>query len=134
MYSKLEKKLINNFPNLYMGKNMTIEQNLNCLRFECGSGWYDLIYNLSSKLEKLIIGYKAEDCNEDFYPIASQVKSKFGTLRFYMSTSTDEMENLIREAEKDSARICEFCGKDGELICQNGWYTTLCKDCVGSIQ
>lgn len=60
---------------------------------------------------------------------ASQVKEKFGTLRFYMTSSSDEMEAIIREAERKSAVTCEECGKKGKLR-GRGWLYTACGPCA----
>jgi hypothetical protein len=61
-------------------------------------------------------------------PRASQVKEKFGTLRFYMTHSTEEMSTIIQEAEKKSAKTCETCGKAGKLRGYN-WYYNRCAPC-----
>lgn len=58
-------------------------------------------------------------------PRASQVKEKYGTLRFYMTIQTDEMDPIITIAEKRSAVTCEQCGKKGKLR-GRGWYYTAC--------
>lgn len=93
---------------------------------ECGPGWYPLINELSDKLETII---REGKWDEDYTPCASQVKEKYGTLRFYMSTETEEMFKLIEEYEKKSAKICEFCGKEGKMREANGWYSTRCDEC-----
>lgn len=62
-------------------------------------------------------------------PMASQVKEKFGTLRFYMTTSTLEMGKLIDEAEELSAKTCEECGKPGNLRKKHYWVYTACDEC-----
>lgn len=59
---------------------------------------------------------------------ASQVKEKFGTLRFYMTAETKEMRPIIEEAERKSAVTCEQCGKKGKLR-GNGWLYTACAAC-----
>jgi len=64
------------------------------------------------------------------HPRASQVKEKYGSLRFYMSSSTEEMEDLITEAEVKSEVICEDCGADGELCSSGSWFRTICPTCV----
>ena len=46
-----------------------------------------------------------------------------------MSTETDEMSDLIEEAENKSAKICEICGEVGTLRKINGWYETICEKC-----
>ena len=62
---------------------------------------------------------------------ASQVKEKFGTLRFYMTGQTAEMDDIIGEATRKSAVTCEECGKPGRLR-GHGWLYTACKRHVRS--
>jgi hypothetical protein len=58
-------------------------------------------------------------------PVASQVKEKFGGLRFYVQAATKEHYNYISFAESMSYRTCESCGNPGKTY-TNGWHTTLC--------
>lgn len=60
-------------------------------------------------------------------PIASQIKEKFGGLRFYVNGANDEQWAKIHFAESLSHRICEECGtmKDA-MTYQMGWHRTLC--------
>jgi hypothetical protein len=60
---------------------------------------------------------------------ASQVKEKYGTLRFYMSSETDEMDAAIHKAEYLSSKTCDICGKAGRLRGEH-WVQTLCDKCV----
>jgi predicted HicB family RNase H-like nuclease len=62
------------------------------------------------------------------HPRAAQVKEKFGGLRFYMTSGTDEIYNLISEAEAKSRETCEECGKPGEERSMP-WIRTLCDSC-----
>lgn len=77
--------------------------------------------------------HKRVDCScEKYsasYPCASQVKEKFGTLRFYMTSETEEMSAAIREAEHKSAETCEDCGSPGVLR-RGGWVLTQCDKCA----
>lgn len=95
--------------------------------FECGQGWFEIIKGLSEKLEQMIID---GDWEERGLPYAVQVKEKFGSLRFYMSTETDEMSRLIEEYISMSKKICERCGIEGTLRERNRWYSTVCDQCV----
>jgi hypothetical protein len=74
--------------------------------------------------------YRACHCVEyrHPHPRASQVKEKYGGLRFYMTSATDEMYDLISEAEHKSEEICEVCGNEGRPSGE-GWITTLCNSC-----
>ena len=58
-------------------------------------------------------------------PVASQVKEKFGGLRFYVNGATDKHWNFISVAENMSYRTCEECGAAGKTY-TDGWHTTLC--------
>jgi len=130
MKEELTKKLFDDFPRLFKGRNYSIQTNLMPFGCECGDGWFDLIYKLSSDLEaefqKLAEADKAEALENDYY-IAVQVKEKFGGLRFYLSATTDEMDALVDKAEEDSFKICEVCGKPGEPR-GGGWISTLCDE------
>lgn len=93
--------------------------------FECGDGWFDLIYALSVKIQKLIDKGKI---SKDF--TVHQVKEKFATLRYYTSFTTAELEALIDKAEEQAAETCEQCGKRGEIKDIGGyWYMTMCNSC-----
>ena len=130
MNQKLTERLYNKFPLLYQDKDKSPKQSLMCFGFECSDGWFNLIYELSSKLEPMI--QKFIDTNPDvdgYVPRAIQVKEKYGTLRFYITTGTDEMFDIIEEAETKSADICENCGKPGKMRSDGYWLSTQCDKC-----
>ena len=83
--------------------------------FDCNEGWYPLIQRLIEDLIEL--GWDKH---------VTQVKEKFGGLRFYINTGSDEVHKRIIEAEHESYTICEDCGEPGELRKDLGWYFTLC--------
>jgi hypothetical protein len=121
-----DRYLCEKYPNLYRDRNAPMNQTAMCWGFDVGSGWFDIINNLSAQLEALILG-RPESERECFR--ASQVKSKFGGLRFYMTSSTDEMEEAIQKAESISYETCEECGLPGSDEGSIGWILTLCKKC-----
>ena len=87
-----------------------------------------LLFRLMFKLvEKTIPGVYKSPLAWYGPPRASQVKEKFGTLRFYMSTSSEEMEAIISAAEKRSAITCESCGKKGRVRGRRWLYTACSK-------
>lgn len=57
--------------------------------------------------------------------VASQVKEKFGGLRFYYSGGDNQIFGMTRIAESMSYRTCEECGAPGKSN-NHGWITTLC--------
>ncbi len=98
------------------------------ITFECGLGWVDLILDLSLKIEKILLQMAEEGNAESIDMYALQVKEKYGTLRFYMSSQTKEIMDLIYDAEAKSSQTCELCGELGKMRPTN-WITALCDEC-----
>lgn len=126
MTPEKDAELCRRYPNLYRDRYSSMKNTCMCWGFECADGWFDLIDELSEKLEKGIV--KLKNSGEKNLPVAAQVKQKFGTLRFYMDCATEEMYDWVFEAEDKSATICEYCGKPGKTR-QKGWIETLCDGC-----
>ena len=124
MDQELDDKLVADFPNLYALRHGSMMETCMYQGFSVGNGWHDIIRDLSVKLEALILALPAATRSEC---CASQVKEKFGTLRFYMDGSTDEMDALIHAAESLSFKTCEECGAPGERR-GSGWIRTLCDE------
>lgn len=85
---------------------------------EHGNGWESLLAPIIAE---------ADRCGAEL----SQVKEKFGRLRVYFhpgQADTDVLEELIDQAERESGRICEMCGKPGVLMTTGSWLKTLCAD------
>lgn len=98
--------------------------------FECGKGWAPIILDLSLKIEKILL-QMAEDGDADTMAMyAIQVKEKYGTLRFYMSLQTEEMTDLIHEAEAASSQICENCADVGKMRNKRQWMHVSCDKCL----
>lgn len=129
MNKKLTEKLWNKYPLLYKDKDASIQHSLIPFGFECGDGWYQIIDDLSAKLEKEIEKYIHTYPDDSYPPRAVQVKEKFGTLRFYMGGYVEPMDELIDEAERLSEVTCEVCGKPGTLRGKS-WVQTLCNECT----
>lgn len=126
MNEKLDSQLCKDFPNLFGDRNADMRITAMCWGFP-GDGWEKLLREAAEKLEPLIVAYKKE-FPEDEAPRASQIKEKFGTLRFYLSHGTDEMFKIADEAERKSEVTCEDCGKKGRIR-KGGWLRTLCNGC-----
>lgn len=97
--------------------------------FECGDGWYDLLEQLISQIDKYLSHkYKGEET--DFEIV--QIKEKFGGLRFYVHNADDAIYEMIRFAEDLSYKTCEYCGSNQDVMRSKGWIVTACKKCVES--
>ena len=59
--------------------------------------------------------------------VVSQIKEKFGTLRFYYTGGDDFVDGLEHMADSMSAVMCEDCGCPGKSRSSKGkWIRTLC--------
>jgi hypothetical protein len=118
------QKLFNDFPHIFK-PNRPPQQGLMCFGFDCGDGWYDLIYKLCEDITTHLTE------NPDVNPVeATQVKEKFGGLRFYIWGGDSHISDLIYKAEHRSYDLCEICGKDqvNKEGHKGGWIVTLCDE------
>lgn len=127
MNALMDAYLVKKCPNLFDDRNKSMKETCMCWGFACGDGWYELLKEACFALEPLVTAMKVKDpagwaCG---YYRASQIKEKFGTLRFYLSGGTDEMYAIANKAEEQSATTCERCGKKGKLR-GRGWLYTAC--------
>ena len=88
--------------------NITLENAKRCV----GPGWSKLIEEIWEKLP------------EDTY--ISQIKEKYGGLRFYTGGISRELSDYILSKEEESYTICEMCGELGEIR-KLPWIQTLCE-------
>lgn len=101
------------------GTEATLEDICACV----GPGWKDILTKLVTDLEAM--GWDGT---------IHQVKEKFGGLRFYIGLDTDEIFDRINQAEAESFKVCETCGKPGEPTSNHGWIKTLCSKCGNKTQ
>lgn len=107
------------------------EPSVTCMTYgiTCDDGWYDLIYNLCEELQSI-----SDKIGKQL--VATQIKEKFGTLRFYLKVVGDnltdeEWESVLkttRKYEKLSSETCELTGGFGKLHKRGYIYKTLCKE------
>jgi hypothetical protein len=106
------------------------------VRVDCGDGWFTLLKELGQKLVCLQKRSKISITT-------TQIKEKFGGLRFYYVESSKEpyqigsprniwsgiIADVVHRAEERSTTICEHCGNYGEIKSKHGWLTCLCDKC-----
>ena len=90
---------------------------------ECNDGWYELLDNLMDSIK----GYCSS--NNKPYINVTQIKEKFGGLRFYYTGGDELIAGMVWFAEDISLKTCEYCGKPGVLRTDRSWYVTSCDTC-----
>lgn len=129
MTSELELKIVNQFPELCRNYQGDMKKTCFAFGFECGNGWFDLIWDTFSQIDKI-----SKENNLGLY--IEQVKSKFGGLRIYIDfddkeNSVEKQEALkriyaiINKAEDKSFNISEKSGEPAVKHVIGGWHATL---------
>ena len=109
MRKELEEKLARRWPT-WFDLAGTPMMRATARGFECGDGWFEVVWRLCSDLEPLVTELEKET-GERFEVL--QVKEKLGTLRVYASHQTDAIYWRIEAAALEASRTCEACGKPG---------------------
>jgi hypothetical protein len=102
--------------------------------FECSDGWFNIINQLCLNIQHHI---DWKNKKEEVVPqvVVTQVKEKFGTLRFYYDGGDDYIGGLVGMAESMSGVTCETCGSSAKTSNVDpekgitGWVHTTCQSC-----
>lgn len=116
-------QIYRDFPQLFRGRNKSIKENLMPFGFDHNDGWFQLVYDLSAKIDT----YAKE---KGLTPEVVQVKEKFGSLRYYLHGGDEFIYDLICKVEEASTHICEDCGRPAKVRSRGRWYRTLCSLCA----
>jgi hypothetical protein len=122
MRKDLEKRLVKRFPTWFT-VNGDVRHTPMPFGFQCGDGWYSILWRLCVDLEPLVAELEKE--TGDRFEVV-QVKQKLGTLRFYISHHAHPIDERITEAQKESARTCEACDQPGKQRQTGGWVQAVC--------
>ena len=124
MKKENQQKLLKKYSKIFAQYDLPPSQTAMCWGLECGDGWCALIDALCENIQKYIDNSDVEQI------VATQVKQKFGALRFYYRPFEKEIDKLIWQAANKSMKTCEHCGATkGVKITITGWRTPLCRKC-----
>lgn len=120
MRKELDDALCRRYPTLYKNRSAKPGKSLMHWGFSCGDGWYHIIDVISRMLT---------DYSQDI--TASQVKEKFGGLRFYYSGKYGEYTiGITTMGEQVSGITCEVCGTPSRSRNYGGYVSTMCPACA----
>jgi hypothetical protein len=98
METKKTEELLLKYPKIFVTKeDGSSDTPFTFYGIECDDGWYTLIDTLCHSIQHHV-DWKTKSSPEeleDLQPIAQQVKSKFGGLRFYFSGGDDYISGLV---------------------------------------
>ncbi len=124
MNTENTNKLLKKYPKIFIQHTWSIKDSAMPWLFECGDGWYKIIDLLCSLLQW--------DIDHNGHPQieATQVKEKYGGLRFYTNGMDERQHGMISFAEHLSEHTCETCGSMEGVRQTTGWIVSLCPKCM----
>lgn len=126
MDKELDDELVRKYPKIFADRHKPPQATAMCWGFECGNGWYHIIDDMCDKIQKHIDSLG--DPNKQV--VATQVKEKFGGLRFYYRGGDDVTDKIVEDAESLSYLTCEDCGTQEDIGRTTGYIRTLCRECA----
>ena len=149
MREELDKKLCAKYPKIFAQRNLPMTETAMCWGFP-GDGWYWIIDNLCHAIQGYVdsrnegVRIRNKAIEEGKYQVgslnsipekewqveATQVKEKWGSLRFYTNCGDDHIWGMIWLAEVMSKNTCEMCGTTENVSSTSGgWTKNLCPKC-----
>ena len=136
MDKELQSNLFNKYKDLFATRNrLDMGKLMMPIDFgiEFGNGWYFILDNLLYCIDSYIKNHNKWNKKEgepDLTLDVTQIKEKFGGLRFYYNGGNDEIEGMVHLAETLCNNTCEECGINQDVGRTSGWIITLCKSCA----
>ena len=110
MDAQLQQQLFERYPAIFAERYLSDTKTAMCWGISTGDGWFQLIDALCARLQW------ETDNNEAPQAGATQVKEKFGTLRFRIHDATERQDGMLALATELSSRICDICGSPGSTV------------------
>ena len=110
MRKTLDDLLCERYPLIFAERNLSMQESCMYWGFACDDGWFTLIDTLCAKLQA------HTDLNGAPQVVATQVKEKYGELRFYVQAADKYQHGMIAFATAMSAQLCEKCGHPAQPV------------------
>lgn len=135
MRQELDQILCEKYPEIFVNRYADKTTTAMFWGFSCGDGWFNIVERLCGIIQGHIESNRdrikwckqtgQEPPEEIPQVVATQVKEKYGTLRFYYDGGDEFIHGATYMAEAMSAKTCEVCGNPGHVR-GGGWVRTLC--------
>jgi hypothetical protein len=143
MKKDLQDLLFTRYPKIFRQKDLCSKTSSMSDGIKCGDGWYQLIQDMCEQIQNRVnyINSRRQQqiknhpktlipiTTHEFLCEATQVKEKFGGLRFYFDGGDDFIKGVVSLAESLSYKVCSSCGKYKNFENKRGWIYTKCKNC-----
>jgi hypothetical protein len=125
---ELDKLLCRKFPGIFRDRYESESRTIMCRGFEHDDGWFEILdcglHLIQCHIDSInsVAGSKSVE-----QVVATQVKEKFGSLRFYYDGGDEYIQGVFDMMREMSDRTCEVCGEKGRIrTTKRRWLKTLC--------
>ncbi|THF52945.1 hypothetical protein E6C50_01690 [Flavobacterium supellecticarium] len=113
--TNLDDFIINDQLNSYDLRKLA---DLNGIQLQIRQGWHPLLIEMLQELDQ-----------QGWNRSVSCIKEKYASLRFYTQCQyEDPIQTILEEYEYKSEKVCETCGKKGEIRYNSGWDYVACQE------
>ncbi len=155
MDERLEKILVEKYPEFFIDHGGDMKDTCMAWGCSCGDGWFGLIDDACKLIKQTVEdARKRHQLLSHFNVKAAQIKEKWGSLTIYTDTSVCNIESVdidsdtvkkmwelatpyqdriagyLSMAQVYSGRVCETCGNYGRIR-GGGWFHCSCDLCHG---
>jgi len=127
MKKELDDLLVSKYPKIFKNRNASMLETAMCWGFDCRNGWFWLLDNLCKCIQSYLDNNPHLKVGQ---VVATQVKEKYGSLRFYYEGGNETIHGMVWLAEHQSYNICEECGATEDIGNTAGWISIRCKTCA----
>ena len=122
------QELIQKYPKIFEN----YEGNPYGVNWEAPKAWIPVIDDMCGAIQEYIdtvVWYKDGVESRPVQVKCTQMKEKWGGLRFYTRGADDTVEGMISMAAHICRKMCESCGTRENLGVTDGWVSICCKSC-----
>lgn len=124
------EELINKYPKIFED----YEDNPDRVNwYGLPKGWISVMDKLCGCIQSYIDNHVTYTKDGKYRPqqvTCSQMKEKFGGLRFYTNGHDQVVEGMISMAEHMCYNTCDECGSEEDLGVTSGWVSVKCRKCI----
>lgn len=120
MQKELSDLLYQRWPAIF-AEHIRPQEDAASWKIWCRDGWFQLIDTLCEQLQGWTNTHHAPQY------VATDVKEKFGELRFVSQHKSAEQIGAVKMAYAMSTKICEECGASGHHVVAGGTWMTRCE-------
>ena len=110
MDTKLQNQLFERYPAIFAERTLAQSESGMGWGITTGDGWFHLIDSLCACLQW------ETDHNGAPQVVATQVKEKFGRLRFSTRDASERQSGMVDLASEISGRTCDVCSAMGSAV------------------